>query len=282
MRAIKAAGAIWQRLRALICSYGPVYALIDDDELLVRWLPGQGPRLVVVVSGFRAPNERKRRLEFAKLASKARNNHVLFVTDLTYGWYSRPGMLGRIEQFISEFAANHGLTDIVTLGESMGGYGAIALARNLPVSHVAAFAPQILMTDDIISQKAWDPYRAGFNLDHLMRDLRPILAARTSRVSIVIGDQFPNDILQRHSLRGLEDAIQLTVLPGVGHLCPRFLKGAGLLPDMVAAMLGDRGHDLTEISKRAVAAAQHALTKTRQANQNNRLADAGELIHDQI
>lgn len=256
--------------------------LLEADNLLIRWLPGRGTRLVIVVSSYKDHERAARRLEFAGSASANGQNHVLFVTDLGMGWYSHGDILQRIADNATKLCRKLGVTEVVAVGGSMGGYGAMALAGVMAIDRVAAFAPQILLTDEVLSRPAWDDKRHRINLDRAVRDLRPIIARGQTKFTIVFGDQYPNDLLQTASLQAFHDVVDLVIMPGVGHDCARFLKKAGLLTDVVTAIMAGDIPLVRSLCQRAAASLPPGSSNTQIANDYSHMRYAGDPIHDQI
>lgn len=82
---------------------------------------------------------------------------ALFVSDLNRSWFNAfpPELL---TDAIAERVAGR---RIVTVGNSMGGFGAIWMTRFLPVSTAIAFAPQFSVHPDIVPQETrWQEFRA--------------------------------------------------------------------------------------------------------------------------
>ncbi len=118
-----------------------IKSLVDDDELRLRWMPGNSTSLVVVFSGVQHNVGGLPLDEFVGTASEGARNHVLFVSDVKCSWFSRPQLNTRILDAINTFIDTHQIQDVVAIGNSMGGYGAILFSDRLPFRIVAAFSP---------------------------------------------------------------------------------------------------------------------------------------------
>lgn len=75
----------------------------------------------------------------------------LFIRDLNQSWYQR-GVAGlgidafAIGKYLSKKIAESGATEIIFIGNSMGGYAALLFCAMLKIGRVIAFAPQTFLT----------------------------------------------------------------------------------------------------------------------------------------
>ena len=216
--------------------------LHEDPLLLIERLQGEGRRLVVAVSGIGHGFDGMQRVEFAGTASDGGRNTVLFVTDRTRSWFTADGIVARIAEVVQAELARLGLPACHTIGNSMGGYGAIRLARDMPVAVSLAFSPQASMDPSLIAEHRWPEHRPA------------IVMVRHLPLSACIAPHPPHAAAQYFAVFGaaariernhralLPDAPNLTclMLLGGGHNIVRVLKGTGhLLPLVEAAMDGD-------------------------------------------
>jgi len=85
---------------------------------------------------------------------------AIFVTDKTRSWFNSVTAERVIELLAPHVAGKR----INTLGNSMGGFGAIWITRYLPVSVALAFAPQYSMHPDIVPDETrWPVARAAIS-----------------------------------------------------------------------------------------------------------------------
>ena len=214
-----------------------------DRDLAVAWLPGSSTRLVLVFISIRYEALDPQVLEFRGIASDNGRNHVLFINDRERSWYSAPGLRDRIADLVRRFVARHGIEEIWSIGNSLGGYGAILFCDRLPISKVVAFVPQLLMSKEALAQPNWANYVAPIR-DGVERDLIPIMAAADCRFHIVTGDRFADDLLHMGHLRKtLPDApkVRIVTAPGQSHYVAKWLKDHGQLAKLVTALwAGDR------------------------------------------
>ncbi len=206
----------------------------EDPLLLIERLAGEGRRLVVAVSGIGHGFGGMQRVEFVGTAADGGRNTVLFVTDRTRSWFTADGIVARIADVVQGELARLGLPACHTIGNSMGGYGAIRLAVDMPVAVSLAFSPQASMDPALIAEHRWPEHRPA------------IVMARHLPLSACI-----DTATQHHAIFGaaarierdhralLPDAPNLTclMLPGGGHNIVRVLKGTGHLLPLVEAMM---------------------------------------------
>ncbi len=146
--------------------------------LVVHHLPGRGQRLVVAFAGVGRHRGRVPPPEFIGTSSAKGENHVLFVSDPTRSWMNGAGMADTLVRLIEDYMAAHGLTDLVALGNSMGGFAAITLADLAPVDRVIAFSPQVSMHPDVVDETRWRTWREKIS-DWPFRDVGSMAAEGT-------------------------------------------------------------------------------------------------------
>ena len=211
--------------------------LYEDADLLISWLPGAGHRAVLAFVGMVVALGGRQPLEFVGVAA-AEGRHVLFISDQRRSWYSRPGLQERVVRVVQDFCAAQGITDLSAIGNSMGGYGAILFASLLPVRHVAAFVPQVLLTPQVLAMTQWDETRAYIQ-DGVVRDLVPGMLASAARFTLVHGDQDIDDNIHAAHLPKAAN-IDPLIFKGRDHKVSRWLKDRGVLAALGSAMLDGR------------------------------------------
>ena len=214
-----------------------------DGDLAVAWLPGATKRLVLVFTSITRKPMHPNRLEFRAIASDQGRNHVLFINDRHWSWYSRPGLRERIAGLVRKVVATQGIETVWSIGNSMGGYGAILFRDRLPISRVVAFVPQILMRDEVIDRPNWSANRHRITAG-VERDLTPIMAAGGTRYNLIYGDMDDDDPIHLGHLRQhLPDAshVRIVIVPGQTHTVAAWLNAKGQLANVAAALwAGDR------------------------------------------
>ena len=223
-----------------------------DRDLAVAWLPGTTNRLVLVFTSITRKPLHPNRLEFRANASDQGQNHVLFINDRRWSWYSRPGLRDRIADLVRKVIAAQGIETVWSIGNSMGGYGAILFRDRLPISKAIAFVPQILMQDEVINRPNWADNRHRITV-WVERDLTPIMAAKGTEFRLVYGDKDDDDPIHLGHLRqNLPDAshIRIVIVPGQTHTVAAWLKVKGQLARLIKALWADDRTALEDCSRR--------------------------------
>lgn len=151
---------------------------------------------------------------------------ALFVSDLARSWYQafEPGMLE------SAVAARIAGKRLVTLGNSMGGYGAIWASGFLPVETAIAFAPQFSMHPTVMpGEKRWRNFRSKIG-KWRHRDLGSSFRDTTRYVTIN-GDAPADE--QHWSRFPAGPNMEHLFVPGTGHYPAAKLKEAGVLAETI-------------------------------------------------
>lgn len=134
---------------------GPLFARgLFGTRLFERRRLG-GP-LVVSFTGIGAGMDVVQSEEFYGSASR-KDRSVLFVTDKRRSWYNAPGLYERIIEQVTPHL--EGAAHVVTLGNSMGGFGALLFAEPLGASAALAFAPQASVSPRVIpAETRWPEF----------------------------------------------------------------------------------------------------------------------------
>jgi pimeloyl-ACP methyl ester carboxylesterase len=244
----------WQDLRRRLTGHTAAVEprlIHRDGALAIAWLPGTSTRLVLVFLGITYRALSPARLEFRGIASDQGRNHVLFINDRRRSWYSWPGMRDRVAEVVRGFVLRQNIDEIWSIGNSMGGYGAILFRDRLPLSNVVAFVPQILMSERVIEGSVWSANRPDIT-DAVERDLTPIMAASDTRYHLVYGDRDQDDPIHLDHLRQhLPDAahVRIVIAPGQQHYVAKWLKDQGQLSRLVAALWAGDRQKLEDCSK---------------------------------
>ena len=123
-------------------------------------LQGQSTRLVVSFSGVGKKSYERPAFEFTGTASAKGQNHALFIGDEDRTWMTAPRLVENIVTLVEDYAKEHGISEIVTLGNSMGGFMALRIAENMRVDTAIAFAPQYsIHVDTMPEETRWQAYR---------------------------------------------------------------------------------------------------------------------------
>ncbi len=117
----------------------------EDDELRISYQPGHTGTVVVAFTGIGQQLGALQTEEFrGSLAADDKGNQpsVIFVIDKQRRWYNN-GVAARVVQAVNALVDRFPADRVVTLGNSMGGFGALVFARHLGKCDKAiAFCPQ--------------------------------------------------------------------------------------------------------------------------------------------
>lgn len=197
--------------------------VLEDEHLRVTQLGDSSqPYLVICFTGIQQRMGGVGAEEFVG-TSQMPGFSALFVSDLKRSWYNDfdpEHLLGAIRPYTEG-------KKIVTVGNSMGGFGAIWMSGLLPVETVVAFAPQFSVKPDLVpGETRWQEYRSAI-ADWRVPSLAGSFVPGT-RYFTINGDademhyrQFPAGENMRHYL-----------LPGCGHAPAKLLKDRGILGDV--------------------------------------------------
>ncbi len=221
----------------------------EDARLRVTYLPARGvgarpSELVVAFSGIGHGLGGMQTEEFAgSAAEKGGRNHVLFITDKQRSWFSAPGLMDEITDHVRKIAAQVGVSSCVTIGNSMGGYGAVRLSREFPVSCAVAFSPQFSMHPEIVVETRWEEHRPFIDLARHL-PLSDCMAP-PARYYLVFGGSSRSETKHR-DLFPVFDGVTILSLPGAGHNIVQKIKDFGLLTTLVQALFA---HDTAQIEQ---------------------------------
>ena len=128
--------------------------LIDDAALQVAVSESGGRRLVVSFAGVGFGHAYEQKAEFGRTLGEGASpaNDVCYVMDKQRSWYNLTAP--RIHDWLERYSAGR---EVCTLGNSMGGFGALLFGRRLPGCRAAiAFAPQFSVRPSIVpGEKRW-------------------------------------------------------------------------------------------------------------------------------
>lgn len=213
----------------------PIRTLLENDALRVRWLEGRSDRMVVVFGGVQHNLGGVPMDEFTGSVSEAGETHVVFVNDLKCTWYSTPGLSEQIVETISNLVKSHSISDLRTVGNSMGGYGAVLFAGRLGVKRALAISPQVSMHPAAISEPRWMHFRPDFG-DDLSEGLHVCLPPPPTDVVFLFGKKDKGDQRQAALLPAASAApsnLHIFSVKGCGHDAVKQFKQAKLLRDII-------------------------------------------------
>lgn len=210
--------------------------IADRDDLVVWFHEGKGSRLVVAFSGIGRDGDAVQDVEFAVVATMAGEGHALFIIDPNRTWLNGPQLIEKTVTVIEHYVAKLGVTEVVTMGHSMGGYNAALIAAFTKVDIALSLAPQTSVHPEVVG----DDYRwlllRGRIETHLVRSLADHINPATKYIA-VFGDR-PREAPQfRRFPEG--DNIEVLMLPRRGHGVAQTMKVNHIL-DKVAWAAFDR------------------------------------------
>jgi tetratricopeptide (TPR) repeat protein len=175
-------------------------------------------RLVIFFSGT---GQRNGRFEFWKAGREVEEN-LLFVSDGRNHWY-QDGVAGlgtTIEETIASiqaWCARNSVDEIITVGASMGGYGAVLYGGMLKAK-VLAFSFDTLLR--LPTSPSW----RLMPKDAVMRypDLVPAIQQAGAPINVFVGEMYPIDVVAAQRLVNLPN-VKVESLRGVDHGSARFL-----------------------------------------------------------
>ena len=224
-----------------------IHTVYEDDDIAVRRGGyGQG-RLFVVFTGIGHATGAVPREEFVGCAEKL-GGSALFISDLNRTWYNGPGVYERILSVISSVSPR----SVVTVGNSMGGFGAILFPAPLKAKAAIAFVPQATVDPSLMpTETRWTEYVGRikrFRFRHLRDHMDPAIAYH-----VIHGD----DEMELAHHREFPDGpnVHKTILPG-GHDVTATLKNQGLLfPILRDALVKDLRRDSAVVDGQRVGVA---------------------------
>ena len=208
--------------------------LLTSDDLVITYLPGTGPDLVVAFTGIGALDGPHQKEEFIRVAGMEGANHVAFVKDRLRSWFSAPLMQDRIIAAIRALRRRLGPGRVMTLGNSMGGHGALLMAGRMGADVALAFAPQYSMKSTVIADARWDQFR-GQMTEGGLAELCDWIDGSFAAYA-VFGATSDIDQVHRNLLNRLTP-VQVWEIAGTAHNVGAALKARGMLAGVVAAMM---------------------------------------------
>lgn len=123
-------------------------------------LQGTTPRLVVSFTGIGKANKAEQTEEFVATSHMGGQNHVLFIADTLRSWYNDPGIYEEILDVVERYKREHAIENVVTFGNSMGGYGAVIFAKDLDANSCLALSAQYSPDPSVVpEEQRWQEYR---------------------------------------------------------------------------------------------------------------------------
>ncbi len=232
--------------------------LRGPKDRLQRWVaPGlseemnsSSPTLLIAFGGMRG-NIGMPPFEFFSM-TRDLSVKRMFVRDLHQAWYHRgtrrhgTTLLG-LSNSLRDLLEQREVERLVVVGNSAGGYAALAFGTLLGADAVLAFAPQTVLEPDVLAamgDRRWnaylDPLVASGHLDPRFSDLRaalPQARIADTRYEVFFDHALRTDRLHAERLAGV-DGVRLYRFADSGHYLVRALRESGALEHVLARALG--------------------------------------------
>mgnify|MGYP001765935684 CR=1 FL=1 len=218
---------------------------IDLPDFRISSAAGDSDVAVVAFSGVGLKFDGMPVEEFRNSLNQIRQNgraaSVIFVIDKKRKWYNDGVMAPMVEQ-INAIIDRLGARRTVTLGNSMGGFGAIVFARRLRHCRQAiAFCPQSSIDPAVAPfETRWPEWRSGirtWQVSDAAREFDPAVA-----YDIYFGKEDKRDV--RHAQRFAQAAaanVRVNVISGCSHDVARHLREAGKLDGVLQSLIWGEG-----------------------------------------
>lgn len=215
----------------------------EDETSRIRFVRGTSDVVVIAFTGVGLALGSVQQDEFGKSVGGMRQSHsVLYVTDKKRSWYNLTFDI-LLEQ-ITGLLADPDLADksVVTLGNSMGAFGAVLFAGYLPrCARVIAFCPQYSVSPAIVPfERRWREHTQhieDFRIPHALQKVRDGIAYH-----LFFGrDESPD--LQHAALfhENGGERLNIYMLENCTHDAAQSLKQRGLLTPVLGAIIEDAG-----------------------------------------
>jgi len=192
-----------------------------EPPLYVHNLKGQNKRLIVSFAGVGTRPKDVPAPIFVGTSSNFGENHVLYIADETRSWMNGEGIAEQIVDIVQTYRDENDIEEVVTLGNSMGGFSAIVLADLMHVDRVIAFGPQYSMRSEIVPEE--ERWRRYFNkIDTWRFDYVGEMAQKDTTYYIVHGDRDGETDHWRRFPRG--KMINHYIVQNAGHRLPTMLR----------------------------------------------------------
>ncbi|MEL7106224.1 MAG: hypothetical protein AAGM21_09910 [Pseudomonadota bacterium] len=150
-----------------------VFPLVEGDHRLA-YVPGRSDVLVISFASIGQKRRAMPKDEFVRSVFALGDHHALFVSDKRRSWLNAPELVEDLQRIVQSLRQVDGVTRVVTLGSSMGGYSALAAAHHFDVTASLAFSPQVSVhPDHMPDETRWRHWRRRIK-DHLLTKASPL------------------------------------------------------------------------------------------------------------
>ncbi|HCR85653.1 MAG TPA: hypothetical protein DIV86_03140 [Alphaproteobacteria bacterium] len=209
----------------------------ENDRYRITYESGDNNTLVIAFTGIELRLGEIQKEEFQKtLHSTSKNNHICYVIDKQRSWYNfiEPEIIEKLNQLIEKISAKK----VVTLGNSMGGYGAIIFAVKLKnCSTAIAFCPQYSVNPSITPfETRWAQYRDNLT-EFLTNDVSTEISDKIT-YNIFFGNLEKRDKKHCRLFEELtRDNLKIHIIKGSSHNVAGHLKEQGKLVEVIMGLI---------------------------------------------
>jgi hypothetical protein len=219
-----------------------VRLLYNDDQLEITHEPGNSLVAIISFSGIGMGLGGIQIEEFRKSLTGT-SNDIYFIKDKTRHWYN--SSFHKICDLLNEDLSCRGIGHAVTLGNSMGGFGAIIFAGQLRGCRSAiSFSAQSAVDPAIV---LWEQRYKIYTdtVSHWTGLEATKLLYPDINYTLFFGNNDPIDI--RHATRMATTEypnVTIYVFPRAGHNLADYLKQEGVLHQLIETLVREEGHCL--------------------------------------
>lgn len=210
--------------------------LFEDDWLTIRFRQGRGSGAIVAFGGLRGNlgGVLPRQLVRAGRPSALDRNHLIYVHDKEFSWFTRSGLQDTVLSTVAGTLRRADVRYVNTVGSSMGGYAALLFAERLGALRAIAFGTQYAMDRDVVDDDRMPKFLANIEAGADTR-LGTYLTGQTE--AYVIQGNHSGDLLH---LAAFPSSCGLTswIVDYPAHTIAAYLETLGLLEDILDCIVG--------------------------------------------
>jgi hypothetical protein len=209
--------------------------IFEDEQIRITHLPGDSGTAVVAFGGINGRLSRVDVGEFHQSLSGLRHD-IFFVIEKIPRWYN--GTFRRIAVTMENALSSGRFSRTVTLGNSMGGFGALAFAGVLPACDRAiAFSAQTSVHPVVVPFEDRWPDLRGAITEWEVPDSIPLISSSVEYV-VFVGADDPTDVRQAARLTNATARTSIIHVEGCGHNAAAFIKKRGLIVPVLDELIG--------------------------------------------